>query len=293
MNKINNLKRSVKLSNNDSKDIYKDINLVYDKWKLLMESWSDEEEASFINEALIYYPNDIDLIDRNRDLLIEFQRDSEEFLRGLLKVNPNNSEAYVYLGRNLSHQAYISKDESKFQEAIACLDKAIEVFNVEVYEDNLTCIYIDKGNTLLKFKKYDDAIKAFDLIDDDHYNADIKFREKAIIYRDLKKYDLALYYINKSIKMGIVDSYLMEIKGSIYVYMKEYDIAIKYLNQVNDRKDAIYYKAVALKEKGEYSKSLECLNKIEENKYFIKNGWIDHLYEKAQKLIKEINNIYN
>jgi tetratricopeptide (TPR) repeat protein len=287
----------LKFHDDYSKDIYEDINIVYNNWEALEKLGYVKEETAFINESLNYFPDNFNLINENTDILYEFQDvEDVKFLKELLKVNPNNEEVYMQLGCISNNYGKFLKDLSKYEDAINYFDKAIELYdNNNLYDEIPSGIYIDKAESYVHLKKYDNAIKTLDLIEDNNMNTEIKFREKVIIYRRLKDYDNALKFINKAIeKDRDNDPYLIEIKGTIYLCMKEYDTAINYFNQVitdRDTDSLSYYKALALKEKGEYSKSLEYLKRIKESEYLIKKGWIDYQYEKTQKLIKEIDSL--
>ncbi|MDR2623806.1 MAG: hypothetical protein LBC39_04435 [Methanobrevibacter sp.] len=283
----------------DLSDDYKNVDLIISRSYNLEELGHVKQATSLINKSLNYHPEDTDLINANMDLLENFQDNEDEyFLRDLISVNPNNSEAYNVLGRILAYKSE-SDEDPKFQEAMDCFDKSVE-YTPEVYAGNETCVYIDKSNVLLDFKKYDDAIKTLDLIPDEHINSNIKYRQKAIIYNDLKKYDLALEYIDKAIDIekDNVDPYLFEIKGKIYLCVKDYDEAIKWFDKAlyevdifSIRDSTIIYKAIALKEKGKFEESLSLLNEIEENMVMVARGFTDKNYEKAQNIIKEINNL--
>jgi tetratricopeptide (TPR) repeat protein len=280
-----------------SKDIYENINLVYAKLNALNKLGYIKEEISFINESLNYFPGNFSLVNRNYDILPKFQ-DVEDikFLKELLKVNPNNTDIYYNLGCISNNYGKFLKDNSKYEDAMSYFNKIIELYdNDDLYDEIPSGCYINKAETYMNLKKYDDALKTLDLIDNNDMNTEIKFRTKAIIYRKMKDYDNALKFIDKAIEEDKDnDSYLIEIKGTIYLCMKEYDTAINYFNQIIDDEytdSTMYYKAFALKEKGEYLKSLKYLKKFKKSEYMIKRGWVDYQYEKAQKLIKEINSL--
>ncbi|MDR3290907.1 MAG: tetratricopeptide repeat protein [Methanobrevibacter sp.] len=277
-------------------DIYTDSDIVHTKMDALNALNDIKEMAIFVNKSLIYHLDDYYLIETNIDILNDFQSDADDmkFLKGLLKVNPNNRDAYLNLAYISNNFARYFDDPSMYQDAVNYFDKAIELSKLINYTQSH--IYISKGQSLIKLKKYDEALKTIDLIDDGKHNVVVKFREKAIIHRELGDYETALKYVDKAIENDSfpLDNSLMEIKGTIYLCMKDYDLAIEYFNQAIDKhRHSYYYKAVALKEKGEYLESLNCLNMIEENEYLIKQGWINYQYEKAQKLIKEINDLNN
>ncbi|MDR3223464.1 MAG: hypothetical protein LBT66_07040 [Methanobrevibacter sp.] len=286
----------LKFHDSYSEDIYTDIDIVHVKMVVLEELKDIKEIAIFANKSLIYYPDNYYLVNTNIDTLNDFQMDIDDmnFLKDLLKINPNNVDAYINLGYVSNNLGRFFDDSSMYQDAVNYFDKAIEI--TKLNDDNPSHIYLDKGESLIKFKKYDEALKTFDLIDDEDHNADMKFREKAIIYRKLGDYDMALKYIDKAIEKDSFnhDYYLMEIKGTIYLCMGDYDLAIECFNQARDNnRSSYYYKAFALKEKGEYLESLNYLNMIEESEYLIKKGWRDYNYERTQKLIKEINELNN
>ncbi|MDR3290961.1 MAG: tetratricopeptide repeat protein [Methanobrevibacter sp.] len=292
LTKLEKYKELLKLHDKYSEEIYMDIDIVHTKLYALEDLKDIKKQAIFVNKSLIYYPEDFHLVTKNDNILNHFQSTTEdiEFLKDLLKVNPNNIEIYMHLGYASAKLARSLDDFSKQEDAINYFDKAIELCKLDPnHDNNPSHIYIDKGESLASFERYDEAIKTFDLIDDEDINADIKFREKSIVYREIGDYDLALKYIDKAIEIDN-DSYLMELKGRIYLCMKDYDLAIKCFNQSADDDDraANYYKAFALKEKGEYVESINCLNMIKKNEN-IKKGWADYEYERAQKLIKEIN----
>ncbi|MDR3290962.1 MAG: tetratricopeptide repeat protein [Methanobrevibacter sp.] len=297
LTKLKKYKELLKLHDNYSEEIYKDKDIVHAKIEALDQLNDIKQEAIFVNKSLVYYPDDFYVVNMNDSVIEHFQSDIEDlnFLKDLLKFNPNNIEIYMTIGRILNNLGRSLDDSSRYQDAINYFDKAIELCKLNPnYGNNPSYIYLDKGESLSLLKKYDEAIKTLDLIDDEDSNAEMKFRKKAIIYRKLGDYDAALKYVDKAIEEGpgdlFFDYYLIEIKGTIYLCMKEYDLAIDCFNQDRDNnQSSYYYKALALKEKGKYLESLNCLNMIKESEYLIKQGWIDYDYQRAQKLIKEIN----
>ncbi|MDR3290960.1 MAG: hypothetical protein LBT10_02320 [Methanobrevibacter sp.] len=292
LSKLEKYEELLKLYDNYSEDIYKNINLVHSELDALKKLEDIKGEAIFLNKSLIYHPDDFHLLNENENIFSNFQSTNNdlEFLKELLKVNPDNIEIYMNLAHVSTNLGLYFDDPSKHQDAIKYFDKAIELCKSDSnYGNDPSYIYITKGESLAMSKNYDEAIKTLDLIGDKDDNADVKFREKSIIYRKLGDYDNALKYIDKAIEIDS-EPYLMETKGIIYLCMKDYDLAMEYFNHAIDNGwKSYYYKALVLKEKGEYSESISYLNKIKENEYLAKKGWVDHEYERAQKLIKEIN----
>ncbi|KZX15084.1 tetratricopeptide repeat protein [Methanobrevibacter curvatus] len=279
--------------NRYDEDIYENLELVKLKTKLLQHFQLMDEIVKFVNKSLIYYPDDLELRNINIDTVGNYvEIEDEALLQEIVKVNPNNSEGYISLA--YVYINYGREDCSKYDQAIGYFDRAIELQKSDPYYDNEpTWLYIDKGDALIESKKYQEAISTFDLIPDEDINAEIKIRQKAIIYRKIGDYDKALKLIDLAIeKDEDDDSYLKEIKGTIYLCMEDYDSAIEYFNQSSAKGwDASYYIALALKGKKEYDKAIEFLNKIKHNEYLLKNGKTDFEYEKAQKLIKTINDL--
>ncbi|KZX11260.1 tetratricopeptide repeat protein [Methanobrevibacter filiformis] len=292
---LENYEELFEFLNSYDESIYKNIWLVRLKIYVLKHFQLIEDIAKFVNKSLIYHPDDIILMNLNMDFVGQCAEiEDEPFLQEIVKVNPNNSDAYISLA--YVYSGYGEEDYSKYDQAINYFDKAIELQKSDSYhDDEPTEIYIDKGQTLIKAKKYQEALSTFDLIPDDDVNAEIKFREKAIIYREIGEYDKALKFINLVIRKDEDDFYLKEIKGTIYLCMGDYNTAIEYFNQGLGLEEpwetTYYYMALALKGKEEYTKAIEFLKKIKPNDYLLEKGKADYQYERAQKLIKTINNL--
>lgn len=137
-------------------------------------------------------------------------------------------------------------------------------------------------NKLIKEGKNEEALKILNLYLKSHPKDGMLFYYKALVLKNLEKYDEALAELDKSISIGYPEVLAYDLKSFIYgeykkdiekqIYYAEKSIAIDPSNA-----EAYYLTAMAYKKKGDYNLALENINKA------IKNDPEDYdsIYERA------------
>ncbi|MDB4839879.1 tetratricopeptide repeat protein [Nitrosopumilus sp.] len=155
--------------------------------------------------------------------------ESKKCIEKAIKINPNKMEYWYELGE-------IAIVEKKFIQAIFYMDKCIKL---KPTTDN----YKAKADALFDLEKYEEAIKnyniAIDIYDKNKVLFPFGFKEKIILriwnniantYGQLKKYQDAIEYYNKSLNEDEENHITLSNKGNTLRKMKEYDDAMECLN---------------------------------------------------------------
>ena len=112
-------------------------------------------------------------------------------------------------------------DQKKYDEAIKCYDKAIELDPKYAYPWN------GKGNVFCGQKKYEGAIKCYDkAIELDPKDA-YAWNGKGLVFYDQKKYEEAIKCYDKAIELDPKYANPWNGKGNIFYDQKKYEGAIK------------------------------------------------------------------
>ncbi len=142
----------------------------------------------------------------------------------LLKKEPTNSGAYFSRG---SQYFFAKKD---YAAALADLDKAIELAPSvpSFYFDLRARVHTEAGHV-------DAAIKDWTKLIEVSPKSSTAYKERSTLYRDQKKYDLALSDINKAIETESYPSlkpWHVFRRGLIYNSMEKYDLAVTDFTEV-------------------------------------------------------------
>ncbi|TRZ90245.1 MAG: tetratricopeptide repeat protein [Methanosarcinales archaeon] len=144
----------------------------------------------------------------------------------------------------------------KYDEAIKCYDKAIEIDPEDLDTWN------NKGVALFNLGKYDEAIECYDKsieINPEHVLAWIL---KGLVLEYYKKYDEAIECYDKAIEINPEFADAWNNKGSALDNLGKYDEAIKCYDkaiEINPEfSEAWYNKGNALKTLGKYDEAIEC-----------------------------------
>ena len=223
-----------------------------------MLDYDEEEYYPFLE----YYEHILDEL--------ESSKSSIELLERLLEINPNNHNARLKLTK-------LYNKENNYEKSFENYDYLINKSDDEIYKN---CGILDKVSLLRKLKRFDEAIDTLE-ISPDFGNEVLDFIiEESLIYRDMGEYQIALDIIN-TISFSNINCE----KGSIYFYWGKYDEAIEcFKEETGPDMGANYWMGLALKEKGDYSKSIEFLNRVED----LGNDITKKYHDDAQKLIAEI-----
>lgn len=117
----------------------------------------------------------------------------------------------------------------KNYEAVIDIIKIVEEYEIENSE-----VKLYKARTLNNLKKEEEAKKIFlELLKEDDKNADVCYYF-ACFNNDIEKYEAALYYINKSIKLKN-ETYKYYLRGLLHKKMKRYKESLKDYNIIIKR----------------------------------------------------------
>jgi superkiller protein 3 len=123
------------------------------------------------------------------------------------------------------------KNLERYEEAIACYDKAIEI-EPDYYSD-----WRNKGDAFFYLKRYEDAVACYDKAIEIQPDDDYAWGHKGAALGNLKRHEEAIACYDKAIEMQPDDDYAWNSKGYLLeYYFKRYKEAI-----------ACYKKAIKIK----------------------------------------------
>lgn len=166
----------------------------------------------------------------------------EPIVKPPIKIDPKSAEVYKAEGL-----AFITA--KKFDEAIVCLDKSIQINQNDYVVQN------SKGFALNQLGKYEDAIICFDKAIKIYSNYALAYNNKAISLSALSKYELAIECFDKVLQFNSEDHKGLYNKGVALFKLHKYDEAIKFFRKSiaiypNDRQTQIQLdKCISAKKK--------------------------------------------
>jgi len=256
--------------------------IAYKQLALLNKEGAITERVKYLKKAIELNPKEADVIVDLCQIYFKMNlhNQASEILEPALKADSANRQL-------LKTKIPISIAKKKYNEAIQTGQKLLS------YGDSSTFVMSNLANSYFSVLDYKNALTYFLKIKDGSIDNETLFYNLALTYRGLKDYNNANLYLNKAIMEGIsaktasyygllgdsfesinkneeaISTYkrglLFENNGSLY-----YNIALVYENKLNDKKNAIAYYNLYLKNFKEINKSpklaLFIKNKIEDLK---------------------------
>jgi tetratricopeptide (TPR) repeat protein len=201
-------------------------------------------------------PIDNDSLEDARELFKKLGR--KDWVRkcdGLLQGDNNN----IVHAKVWSNRGTALANLGKYQQAIECFDKAIEI------NPNDVNIWNSKGTALANLGKYQQAIECFDKAIEINPNDVNIWNSKGTAFHYLSKYQQAIECFDKAIEINPNDADAWNAKGLSLDYLKKYQQAIECFDKAieinpNDA-DAWYNKGVALHYLTKHKEAIECYDK--------------------------------
>ena len=174
----------------------------------------DENNSYYLELSYLYRAGSFYWMQQYEDVMAH--------LKKILKISPNNADAYFYMGCTLHVM-------QKYEDAIRHFDSGIRLYCIQPE------IYYRKACALNECKKYRAAVKClkeFLLIEPDNADA---YSQMGRSYMGLKKFKHAVMCQKKAIKLDPQHFEAHMSLGLIYTITKRYSRAIKYLDIIWDQ----------------------------------------------------------
>lgn len=192
-----------------------------EKGRLLIDLKRYKEAIKCLDKALSQYPNEQSVLSLKKYALhcLNEERQKEREFKRLL------------------HKSYKLINQKRYEDALKCLNKALQ-FNQET--DQL--LYL-KGKALAKLNRYEESIECLDRVFELNHECTSALNIKGIALCHLKQFDKAKACLEESILLNSNDSCPFAIMGGLFSNgLKDYDEAIKY-----------YKKAISINPKCSYA----------------------------------------
>lgn len=195
------------------------------------------------------------------------QRESIKDVAGSKARSVKSREAHKWLkkGNDLF-------DQAKYDEAIACYDKVIEVNPKNKWG------WINKGAALAELTKYEEAIKIYDKAIQIHPQSADVWCNKGFALSGLNKFEDAIATFDKAIELKPKYADAWNGKGMALADMKKYEGAIEAYNKaivIRPKFAAAWNnKGLAFADQGKYEESIQALDKAIELDPQDANAWI-------------------
>lgn len=291
---IDKIERSFK-TNNKNSIAFNNLGTIYSHLKNYTKA------ISCFNEAIKLNKNHSDAYFNKANALKASKNDFkliEKLYLKSIEINKNNKYAYNNL-------AVLYYENNLFEKSIIFCNKAIGI------DGNYFEAYNNKGNALRGLLKYEEA--------EENYNKSIEINKEyssglmnlAVLYKDTKRYDLALAKANEAKGAG-QKANINKVLAEIYHAQEKYNDALKYFYEVikenPDDPDAYNNAGVTLSALKNYEKSLQffesAINNNEKfaNAYFNKGNTLVALkkydeaieaYNKAIQINDQKEEYYN
>lgn len=180
---------------------------------------SQNEEALFGCGQMNYYLGNI--------------KDSRENFEALLKYRPNESQAYLYLGK-------LCAEDEKYLDAIKNVNKAIEL------NPNNSDYWIDLGQYQRNTGKFDDAEKSWTRAIELEPNYFLGYTYRAGLYDEQNKIELALKDYHKIVETNPKYYFAFEEIGILEFHMKNWAVAREYFMKANAINSSTAYQLMVI-----------------------------------------------
>lgn len=257
------------------------------------------------NFALAWYGKGVALIKSVEYKKATYREDITEFHKAIeyfdkaIEIEPNFADALYSKGNALY-------DLCKYEDAILCFDKVIEITQpelttkkaqqlVDATKNDLAGAWGNKGLALAKLGKFQEAITCFDKSIEINPKDEKSWTNKGVVLAELGKYQEAVACYNKVIEINPKSTLVWNNKGYALYKSGMYEEAITCYDEAigidSQFAEAWYNKGVVLSKIGNAEDASKVFDKahgikLEEYKYW--TGWITSLYEEG-KLDKSLD----
>ena len=126
-----------------------------------------------------------------------------------------------------SNKGRILSQYKRFDEAIECYDKAIQVFRPKNFVSGLDNIWVNKGVAMGDAGKYSESLECFDKAIEINARNVLAWTVKGINLSILRRHDEALLCLDECIRINPTDSTMWDNKGNILNAIGRYEKAIE------------------------------------------------------------------
>jgi tetratricopeptide (TPR) repeat protein len=143
----------------------------------------------------------------------------------------NSSGKIMHSNHREGVQNLLSPEESKkslcffnlekYEEAVECFDKTIEI------DHNNVDALINKGHALIKLDKYEEAVECFDRVLDLQSNNSIALYKKGLCLLRLRRYEEAIAYCSKAIELEPNNVDALINKGDALVSLQKFNEGVR------------------------------------------------------------------
>lgn len=190
----------------------------------------------------------------------ELRKSLEPFLVNKLKKHSKHQEVKDIEAFRLSDKAISLKNLGLYDEAIECLNKALEM------NPQLAAAWDTKGNVLKRLRHYNEALDCFDkAIRINPQDKSVWINKGALLHDYLGKPNEAIYCFDKALEIDSKDTTALGNKGIALSNIGKYDDAIYYFDRALEifPQDATVWnnKGCCFKDTGRYNAAIECFEK--------------------------------
>jgi len=173
-----------------------------------------------------------------------------------------------------------------------------KINSLDLTKNNKAIIYDMEGLLLLKLQRYDEAVAMFTKSIEADGNFAMPYHNRAICYQNLGEYELALSDIKFALSQENAISMFYFTLANIYESLDENENAIDAYQNALDRDEeyveALLNSSVLMKELGNFSGSLELMNKVvslDSNKpeNYFQRGNLNFVYGEYQNAIEDFD----
>ncbi len=215
--------------------------------------------SSTINKLLLFKENYLDKV--KIEPIIEIDEGIKKTFEDLLTYSNATLKYTIQKADFYEQEGIVNINQQRFNEAVDCFDKAIELFPRN-YE-----YFLNKGIALIGLEKYDEAKTNLNISISINPNCVLTYLIKAKCYRFEYKHELALKIINKALKLDPYNVNVLALKADILASEEEeFEQAVYIINKITKinpyNVSAYSNKAWCLRKLYRYEDSLFCLNRI-------------------------------